>query len=225
MIKAIVTDIEGTTTSISFVADVLFPYARARMADFIIEHQGEPEVARQIEAVRSEINNADASVQEVIDTLIAWIDQDLKITPLKSLQGMIWQSGYDSGELTGHLYPEVAACLAHWKNQGIHLSVYSSGSEVAQKLLFGNSVAGDLTPLFENFFDTRVGGKREPDSYRRIQQQLNYAADEILFLSDIVEELDAAAAAGINTLALNRDHKSLDLGEHTQISGFDEITL
>ncbi len=225
MIKAIVTDIEGTTTSISFVADVLFPYARSRMAEFIAQYQQQPAVAKEIAAVRAEIGNPNASLQEVADTLVSWIDQDLKITPLKTLQGLIWQTGYESGELKGHLYPEVAACLTHWKNQGIHLNVYSSGSEAAQQLLFRFSEAGDLSGLFDNFFDTRIGAKRDKASYHSIQQQLGFDADEILFLSDIVEELDAAEAAGLNTLALNRDHKAHNLGEHTQISSFDEITL
>lgn len=225
MIKAIVTDIEGTTTSISFVADVLFPYARERMAEFLEEHQEDPEVAREITAIKDQIGNPLADLEQVHGALIDWIDKDKKITSLKTLQGMIWRSGYESGVLKGHLFPEVATCLQHWKSEGIHLSVYSSGSEAAQKLLFGYSEAGDLTPLFDHFFDTRIGGKREAASYQAIQKAIGYAADEILFLSDIVEELDAAAEAGLNTLALNRDHKGQNLGEHTQVSSFDEITL
>lgn len=225
MIKAIVTDIEGTTTSISFVADVLFPYARERIAQFIVEHAREPEVSAEIAAVRSEIHDSGASLEKVGHVLVGWIDQDKKITPLKTLQGMIWRAGYEDGSLKGHLYPEVAARLRQWKESGIQLSVYSSGSEAAQKLLFGYSEAGDLTPLFSHFFDTRIGGKRETASYEIIMQTLNLPAEQILFLSDVVQELDAAEAAGIKTLALDRLCVGEGFGGHPVVNNFDQIDL
>jgi len=225
VIKAIVTDIEGTTTSISFVADVLFPYARERIARFVIEHAQDPAVSAEIAAVRAEINDSGASLEKVGQVLVGWIDQDKKITPLKTLQGLIWRSGYEDGSLKGHLYPEVAARLQAWKAAGIQLNVYSSGSEAAQKLLFGYSEAGDLTPLFDHFFDTRIGGKREAASYRHIRETLGFAADEILFLSDIVQELDAAAEAGLKTIALDRQCIGEGFGAHPFVHNFDQIDL
>lgn len=225
MIKAIVTDIEGTTTSISFVADVLFPYARERIAHFVVEHAQDPAVSAEIAAVRAEINDSGASLEKVGQVLVGWIDQDKKITPLKTLQGLIWRYGYEDGSLKGHLYPEVAARLQAWKAAGIQLNVYSSGSEAAQKLLFGFSEAGDLTPLFDHFFDTRIGGKREAASYRHIRESLGFAAEEILFLSDIVQELDAAAAAGLKTIALDRQCIGDGFGAHPFVHNFDQIDL
>lgn len=225
MIKAVVTDIEGTTTSISFVADVLFPYARERISQFVIEHARDPDVAAEIDAVRKQINEPDASLERVGQVLVSWIDQDLKITPLKTLQGIIWRVGYEDGSLKGHLYPEVAQCLRAWKAAGVQLSVYSSGSEAAQKLLFGYSEAGDLTPLFDHFFDTRIGGKREAASYEHIKQALHLPGEQILFLSDIVQELDAAAAAGVKTIALDRQCIGEGFGAHPVVNNFDQIDL
>ncbi|RLT98619.1 acireductone synthase [Ketobacter sp.] len=224
-IRAIVTDIEGTTTSISFVADTLFPYARARIQAFILQHADEPAVAAEINAVRAEAGEPGASLERVGDILVSWIEQDLKITPLKSLQGMIWRSGYEDGSLKGHLYPEVAAVLVQWKEQGLQLNVYSSGSESAQKLLFGYSEAGDLTPLFDHFFDTRIGGKREPASYEHIKTTLGLPGEQILFLSDVVAELDAASAAGLVTLALDRECIGEGFGSHPHVTDFRQIDL
>ena len=225
VIKAIVTDIEGTTTSISFVADVLFPYARERIAQFVVDHAQEPEVSAEIAAVRDIIHESGASLERVGQVLMGWIDQDKKLTPLKTLQGLIWRYGYEDGSLKGHLYPEVAAKLRQWKADGVQLNVYSSGSEAAQKLIFGYSEAGDLTPLFTHFFDTRIGGKREADSYRHIQNALNLPAQQILFLSDIVQELDAAAEAGLKTIALDRECIREGFGPHPVVHNFDQIDL
>ena len=225
MIKAVVTDIEGTTTSISFVVDVLFPYARERIAQFILDHAQVPEVSSEIAAVRQTINESGASLERVGQILVGWIDQDKKVTPLKTLQGIIWRSGYEDGSLKGHLYPEVAERLRAWKASDVQLSVYSSGSEAAQKLLFGYSDAGDLTPLFDHFFDTRIGGKREAASYEHIKQMLNLPGEQILFLSDIVQELDAAAAAGLKTVALDRQCIGDGFGSHPVVNNFDQIDL
>lgn len=224
-IKAIVTDIEGTTTSISFVADTLFPYAKARIQQFIVDNAGVPAVEQEIEAVRAEAGEPGASLERVGDILVSWIEQDLKITPLKTLQGMIWRAGYEDGSLKGHLYPEVAGVLSRWKERGIHLSVYSSGSEAAQKLLFGYSVAGDLTPLFDHFFDTRIGGKREAESYQYIKNTLGFEGREILFLSDVVAELDAAQEAGLVTLALDRECIGEGFASHPRVTDFGQIDL
>ena len=225
MIKAIVTDIEGTTTSISFVSDVLFPYARQRIREFVQSQQETPEVAKEIEAVRKEIDNPDATVDQVADALENWIDQDQKITPLKSLQGLIWRAGYEDGSLKGHLYPEIQTVLQHWQQQGLMLCVYSSGSVAAQKLLFGFSEQGDLTPLFSHYFDTNIGGKKETASYQNIAESLQLSPNQILFLRDIAAELNAAAKAGLVTLALDRQCICDGFGEHPFVHNFNQIDL
>lgn len=220
--QAILTDIEGTTTSVSFVFDVLFPYARKHLASYVRAHADLPEVAEQLAAVASEVGHP-LNLGQVIDQLIAWIDTDVKATPLKALQGMIWQAGYENGDFTGHIYPDAATRLLAWQGQGLSLYVYSSGSVQAQKLLFRHSDAGDLTPLFNGYFDTRVGAKREVTSYRAIAHQIGLPADEILFLSDIVEELDAAKDAGMTTLQLVRDGDLDATPRHPQVQSFDAI--
>jgi enolase-phosphatase E1 len=196
---AILTDIEGTTTPIAFVHEVLFPYARARMAAFIAAHASQPEVAEALaEAERL------AEGRPVLQALHAWMDADAKVTPLKSLQGLIWDEGYARGELLGQIYPDVPPVLRRWHTQGLRLYVYSSGSEAAQRLIFGYSDAGNLAPLFSGFFDTRVGPKREPASYTTIARGVGLPPSEVLFLSDIEQELDSAAQAGMRTWQLVR---------------------
>lgn len=225
MIKAIVTDIEGTTTSISFVSDVLFPYARQRIRDFVTTQSDHEEVRQLLDDARVEMGRPGASVDAVASALEQWIDEDKKITPLKALQGLIWRTGYEDGSLQGHLYSEVKGILESWHEQGIALYVYSSGSVAAQKLLFGFSEAGDLTQLFSGYFDTNIGGKREADSYRRIVAELQCQPDEILFLSDVTGELDAAEEAGLITLALDRQCICDGFGSHPFVHSFDQIDL
>jgi enolase-phosphatase E1 len=222
MIRAILTDIEGTTTSVSFVFEVLFPYARAHMAEFLAAHADEPAVREQLAAVSREADRrlTDAQATEL---LVRWIDEDRKLTPLKALQGMIWEDGYRRGAFTGHVYPDAVRNLRAWHDAGIALYVYSSGSVQAQQLLFGHSDAGDLTPLFAGYFDTRVGNKREPASYRAITERIGVPAGEILFLSDIREELDAARAAGLQTTWLVRDGRPDPTAAHPQVADFDGI--
>jgi enolase-phosphatase E1 len=198
-IRAVLTDIEGTTTPIAFVHDVLFPFARATMADFLATHAQQPGVAAELEAVQ-----AAAPGQLPLTTLLAWMDQDAKATPLKTLQGMIWQQGYQDGRLKGVLYPDVAPALHAWHAAGLALYVYSSGSVAAQRLIFGHSTAGDLTPLFTGYFDTHTGGKREPASYRDIAAQIALPPGAILFLSDVEAELAAADAAGLRVTQMVR---------------------
>lgn len=164
-IKAIVTDIEGTTSSISFVHDVLFPYARQRLADYI--HTHEAETAAILNDVRALENAASLSTDEVIAVLTGWIDEDRKATPLKALQGLIWEEGFKSGAFKGHIYDDAADMLQHWHDQGLKLYIYSSGSIAAQKLLYGYSERGDLTPLLSGYFDTTTGPKREPSRTAR----------------------------------------------------------
>lgn len=223
MIRAIVTDIEGTTSSISFVKEVLFPYARERMEDFICSHLDDMAVRQALDDIDNAVGRL-LNVDEAVAQLIAWIDEDRKITPLKNLQGMIWEAGYREGDFHGHVYPDAVAGLRRWQAAGIDLYVYSSGSVQAQKLLFGHTEAGDLTPLFSGYFDTRIGAKVQADSYRRIAEQVGVPAAEILFLSDLVEELDAAREAGMQTRCLVREGEA-NPGQHPVARDFGEIGI
>ena len=222
MIQAIVTDIEGTTSSIDFVHQSLFPYAKAHLRAFLRAHAAEPAVAEQI-AETSRLEGRALSVEDAAGVLERWIDEDRKLTPLKALQGMIWAQGYAAGALKGHVYPDTAPQLRLWHGQGKRLYVYSSGSVEAQKLIFGHSDAGDLTPLFSGYFDTRIGGKREADSYRAILKELALPGGEVLFLSDVGEELDAAREAGLHTCQLLRDDKAKPFVQHAQARDFSEV--
>lgn len=223
-IRAIVTDIEGTTSSITFVKDVLFPYARKRLPAYIETNADHPEMQHWLHEAAKEAGYIEASRQEIIELLIRWIDEDRKSTALKALQGMIWKDGYEAGEYRAHMYPEVAARLQTWRAEGLHLYVYSSGSVPAQKLLFRYSEAGDLTPLFSGYFDTETGPKRETGSYERIAAAINERPEHILFLSDIVEELDAAAAAGLRTGWLLRPPLTIPAQpKHPAYTNFDAI--
>jgi enolase-phosphatase E1 len=226
MIRAILTDIEGTTSSISFVKDVLFPYARTHLASFVAEHGDEPEVTHWLAATAQEADLDPADRDAIVATLRRWIDEDRKATPLKALQGMIWLAGYRDGAYQAHVYPEVADRLRAWKAQGLPLYVYSSGSVPAQKLFFRYSEAGDLSTLFDGHFDTEIGGKRDADSYTRISAAIGVAPADILFLSDIVEELDAARSAGLQTTWLCRAplHCPAD-GAHRCVADFDAIRV
>jgi len=224
MIRAIVTDIEGTTSSLSFVKDVLFPYARQRIGTFVREQAAQPAVRVQLDAVSEAVGHTltdDAAVAQ----LVRWIDEDQKITPLKALQGMIWEAGYRNGDFQGHVYDDAVRRLREWKAQGLALYVFSSGSVHAQKLLFGYSAFGDLTPLFSAYFDTTIGAKREADAYRHIAESIGIPAGEILFLSDIREELDAAQAAGLRTCWLMRDGALPANPPHPVARNFAEIAL
>lgn len=223
MIKAIVTDIEGTTSSILFVKDVLFPYARANIADYVRRHLDDPQVKALLEDVCNEVGDR-LSPEQIIAQLIQWIDEDKKVTPLKSLQGLIWEAGYRQGDFKGHVYPDAAEKLKEWKSRGLDLYVYSSGSMYAQKLLFGHTEYGDLTPLFSGYFDTHIGGKKDRASYDNIAVQLGIPANQLLFLSDIKEELDAAKAAGFQTIWLTRDSAPDPQAEHLQVNSFEQIS-
>lgn len=170
MIRAIVTDIEGTTSDIRFVHNVLFPYARERLAGFVTAQQHAEPVKTILDNLRRETDAPAASTADLITTLFTFMDEDRKSTALKALQGIIWRDGYLNGDFTGHLYPDVLPALEKWKAQGIDLYVYSSGSVAAQKLLFGYSDEGDITHLFTGYFDTTVGAKREVQSYRNIAE-------------------------------------------------------
>jgi len=224
--EAILTDIEGTTSSIAFVKDVLFPYSRERLPAFVEAHSDEPEVRRCLRETAREAGQAEGDRYAIVDTLLRWIDEDRKATPLKTLQGMIWKDGYERGAYRAHLYPEVAAKLREWKARGLRLYVYSSGSVQAQKLFFGHSTAGDLAPLFDGFFDTEIGGKRERGSYLRIAQAVGTPPDRILFLSDIEAELDAARGAGMRTTQICRPPEQCSRdATHPCVADFDAVEV
>ncbi len=222
MIRAVLTDIEGTTSSLSFVKDVLFPYARAHMAEFVREHAEASEVREQLAAISREAGR-ELTLDEAIDQLIAWIDADKKITPLKALQGLLWQRGYENGDFKGHVYADAVAVMRDWQARGIRLYVYSSGSVYAQKLLFGHTEYGDLNDLFSGYFDTRIGAKTEAAAYRHIVDTLELPPAQILFLSDIERELDAAREAGMQTCRLTREAAPDARAAHVQVADFRVI--
>ncbi|TAN08295.1 MAG: acireductone synthase [Rhodanobacteraceae bacterium] len=225
-VRAVLTDIEGTTSSIAFVRDVLFPYARQRLPRFVEAHHDDPQVVRWLDATAREIGVEDPHSRRIIDTLLRWIDEDRKATPLKALQGMIWKAGYEAGDYRAHIYPEVPARLRAWKAQGLKLYVYSSGSVTAQKLFFGHTEAGDLSSLFDGWFDTEVGGKRERGSYLRIAEAIGLPRTAIVFLSDIAAELDAAHDTGMQTIQLCRPpERCPEAGTHPCVADFSAITL
>ncbi len=224
MIQAIVTDIEGTTSSLSFVKDVLFPYARAHLAEFVRAHGREPAV-RALLNEASALAGGDLDDAALVARCVRWIDEDRKITPLKALQGMIWEAGYRQGDFTGHVYADAVRNLRRWHATGIRLYVFSSGSVQAQKLLFAHSDRGDLTPLFAGYFDTNIGAKKDPASYRRIATAIGVPPAEILFLSDIKDELDAARTAGMHAIWLVREDRVERAADHRQVRSFDEIEV
>ena len=224
MTKAILTDIEGTTTSIDFVHQTLFPYARAHLRRFLKAHGTENAVRKELAEV-SRLEGRELSAEQAAGVLEKWIEEDRKATPLKSLQGMIWRQGYEGGELKGHVYDDAPEYLRRWHAKGLKLYVYSSGSVEAQKLIFRHTAFGDLTPLFSGYFDTRVGGKREAASYKKILLDTGLNGPDMLFLSDVGEELDAARAAGMKTGQLIRDAKAHVSISHPQAKDFSEVRL
>lgn len=225
MIRAILTDIEGTTSSLSFVKEVLFPYARRHLDNFVRTHEQQAIVAQILNDVRREVGDPSLSLDGVIAQLINWIDQDKKITPLKALQGLIWEQGYRDGDFYGHIYADALVQLRTWHDQGLQLAVYSSGSVYAQKLLFAHTEAGDLTPLFSHYFDTNIGAKIDSSSYTQIAKTMGLPGDTILFLSDIQAELDAAQQAGLDTCWLVRDATPDAHAKHRQVTQFGDICL
>ena len=241
LISTVLLDIEGTTTPIDFVYETLFPYARTRSKDFIARHKADEEVRAAIADLfdahaqgRSAdlpplrySYNLDEGQIEAITAYCHWLmDRDSKLTPLKSLQGMIWEEGYRSGELKSIVFPDVAPNLRLWREQGKAVCIYSSGSVLAQKLLFEHTERGDLTGFIYDFFDTTVGHKTEQGSYRRIAESLRREPSKILFISDAIVELDAARGAGFHTLLCARPGNSPlpDSSVHDIIHTFDEVS-
>lgn len=204
--RAILLDIEGTTTSIAYVANVLFPYARERIPAWVPMHR--EEIAPIL---------AGMPAGDPIATLLDWMDVDAKETALKHIQGLIWREGYAAGELKGHVYPDTPEALQRWTEAGITVCIYSSGSVEAQKLIFGHSEAGDLTRYLSGYFDTTTGPKREAGSYARIAEALELDPADILFVSDVSAETDAAKAAGLRALLIDRDSGKGDIASLAEV--------
>lgn len=224
MIQAIITDIEGTTSSLAFVKEVLFPYARDHIAAYIRNHEKEAPVQQAL-VEAGKINGTDSTTEQLIQTFIQWIDEDQKITPLKTIQGLLWETGYREGHYKGHIYEDAVNKLRKWKKLGIKIYVYSSGSVYAQKLLFGHTEYGDLNPVFTDYFDTRIGAKTSKDSYQKIAASIAVTPEDCLFLSDIKQELDAAQEAGMHTIWLVRNGRLDSSAAHQQVANFDDINL
>lgn len=232
--KAILLDIEGTTTPIDFVHKTLFPFARTRMREFVETNFAN--LQDEIASLHAE-HHADSakgedlapfdeiSIVSIVEYLYFLMDNDRKSTALKSLQGRIWQEGYESGELLGEVFEDVPKAFRRWKKQDKTIAIFSSGSRLAQKLIFGHSEAGDLTSFISAYFDTTIGGKKEAESYRQIAESLSFPFVEILFVSDVVAELDAAQAAGMQTrLSIRPNNSPLEQPTaHLIINSFDEI--
>ena len=235
-VRAILLDVEGTTTAVTFVTGVLFPYAREHLETFL---QNDPAAAvsavdelRRERAAESVAGNPppwrDDRAGAELDSAIAYarwlMDRDRKSTALKSLQGKIWEAGYRDGLLQGSVYPDVAPALERWTGGGRRVAIFSSGSVLAQKLLFSNTPEGDLTRYLVGYFDTTAGPKREPESYRRIAVALGCSAEGVVFVSDVVEELDAARAAGMGTRLCVRPGSAPPVAcGHPVVRSFDEL--
>jgi enolase-phosphatase E1 len=222
-VAAILTDIEGTIGALDFVKGTLFPYARERLPNFVKVHAARHDVERWLNdlARRHQIANDDHDA--LIERLLELSDADIKDPALKALQGMIWADGYAERAFVAHLYPDVLPAFERWSAQGHALYVYSSGSLPAQLQYFRHTPHGDLSERISGFFDTHVGGKREPASYAEILRRIERPATEVLFLSDIVEELDAAKASGIATIRLVRDGTINASAHHQEVPSFEEI--
>lgn len=204
MSRAVLLDIEGTIGDIAFVRDVLFPYARARLADTLRARWNEPEIAATVQAACVSSIEPLTTPALAAKRFLGWMDEDKKVGPLKTLQGIIWREGYVSGELKAHLYPDAVDAIHSWTKRGLKVAIYSSGSVEAQKLYFAHSVAGDLTPLLSGYFDTATGAKGEPVSYAKIASTLALPAAAITFFSDAPAETDAALAAGMGAYRVDR---------------------
>lgn len=225
MVRFILLDIEGTTTDINFVHQVLFPYSAERLAQYVKDHANSCEVQECLDQVKITVldeTSKTISDDAAVEILLHWIQTDRKHGALKTLQGLIWDIGFKQGHYQGHVYPDVPVALERWKQQGLGLGIYSSGSVQAQKLLFGHSIAGDLTPYFSHYFDTQVGGKKEATSYANIAQALQIPPSEILFLSDVAAELDAAHQAGFQVTQLLRTDNMV-VGSHPTVTDFSGL--
>ncbi|NPA58453.1 MAG: acireductone synthase [Aquificae bacterium] len=226
MVKAVLVDIEGTVAPVSFVKDVLFPYSKEKMDDFIEKNWDKPyvqEVLKQVE----EMEGRKLSPKELSAVLKSWIDQDRKVAPLKDIQGYIWKEGFDEGSVKSPIYEDAYRKLKEWKEKGYRLFVYSSGSVQAQKLFFSNTEKGNLLDLFDGFFDTKIGGKKDKNSYLKIAQTIGVKPEQVVFLSDNPDEVKAAAESEMVVYRVVRPEDADWIRDfpYPQISSFDEVEL
>jgi enolase-phosphatase E1 len=239
-VRAIILDIEGTTTPLSFVSETLFPYARQKLRVFLESHGTTPEglalQARLRQSHAAEARDAvdlppwiEVTPEARIDSIVGYVswlmDRDRKSTPLKDLQGRIWEEGYRAGELVGEVFADVPPALERWRNQRVQVGIFSSGSVLAQRLLFRHSSAGDLTSFLRWHFDTMTGPKTDVESYSRIAASTGVPAPAILFVSDVVRELDAATRAGMQTALSRRPGNTPAPGDHGHVAvdTFDDL--
>lgn len=221
---AVLLDIEGTTTSIAFVYEVLFPFARREVAGFVDARWGDPALQEAVAAVAADAGRALETPGEVVAAVREQMDSDAKLTGLKALQGQIWVAGYESGELKGHVYEDVLPALERWKARDVPVYIYSSGSVAAQKLLFGSSEAGDLLPLLAGHFDTTTGPKKVASSYVAIAEAIGVAPERVLFLTDNLAEAEAAREAGVHAVISVRPGNP-ELPEHSfeTVTSFEQL--
>jgi enolase-phosphatase E1 len=227
-VRVVVLDIEGTTSAAGFVQGDLYDYARPRLRSWIEAHADDDVVADAVAQVRDGLSPG-ADLGEVVAALHRWMDDDVKATPLKTLQGQIWAEGFAAGELSSHFFADVVPRLRAWHEAGLRLAVFSSGSVTSQVPWFRHADAGDLTPLIEAYFDTiSAGSKREPSSYATIAKALDVVPGETLFLTDLPAELDAAGSAGWQVIGVRREgepNAAADFGDHTVVSTFENVRL
>jgi enolase-phosphatase E1 len=231
-VSTVLLDIEGTTTSVRFVYDVLFPYARERVAGFLDESARDLDVRRDVELLRREHSAESPSDEpppwddrpESAARYALWLmDRDRKSTALKSLQGKIWKRGFEDGSLVGHVYDDVPRALRRFREEGKSVHIFSSGSVLAQKQLFSHTAAGDLTRWIDGHFDTTTGPKRDAGSYAKIAEALGQPADCVLFVSDVEAELDAARVAGMHTALAVRDGDVPPSARHPVVRSLDQV--
>ena len=228
-IDVVLLDIEGTTTPVAFVYDVLFPYARARLAAWLAARSiTDPDVREIVESLSEEPEGdpgapASWTIDGIVSRLLSYMDEDRKSRALKIVQGKIWEQGYASGQLRGEVYPDVPPALRRWNADGRPVGIFSSGSVLAQKLLFAHSNAGDLTPLLRWHFDTAVGPKADTTSYTRIAESVNASPASILFISDVANELRAAQEAGLRSLLCVRPPATAPSSAFAVIQTFDDV--
>jgi enolase-phosphatase E1 len=228
-IETVVLDIEGTTSSTWFVHKTLYPYSRERFATWIAAHWERPDVQRQVGLVRELAGEPDADLDGVVHALYRWLDADQKVTPLKAFQGWIWDEGFASGDLTSHFFDDAIPAMQAWHAEGKRLVIFSSGSLSAQHAWFGNTPAGSLLPLISAHFDTEnAGPKRMEESYRKIAAELGAEPSTLVFLSDLVAELDGARAAGWHTVGVRREgdqYFDQGVGDHLAVTSFAQLDL
>ncbi|MFT7815702.1 enolase-phosphatase E1 [Arapaima gigas] len=234
-VSVVLLDIEGTTTPITFVKDVLFPYIREHLEEHLSAHWEEDECKQDVQLLKKQaeedarqhracrVHSVDQTVhtdeekaiREVVDNVLWQMAADRKTTALKQLQGHMWRTAYMSGKIKGELYQDVVPAIRRWRRQGLKVYIYSSGSVEAQRLLFGYSVEGDVLDLFDGHFDTNMGLKVESKSYRRIADRIGCSPEDIMFLTDVTREAKAAEEAGVNVAVVVRPG-NMELTEEEQ---------